>query len=296
MWGIRPDTENKKLNLRIRNGIESDVQAVIVVQSYYRTVDGEIKAKEGCSTTVYVNIVANKPQYLQIELGSTNNFLEKAVYMDTNNDIDGETATGEELEEYLANITAVNYLKNNEEGVEYKPVYHVYFNKAVNHFYLKFRAVYTNGHVQELNPLTESELSFTLTHKSEHIIDNDLKHQDGSNYYEVTFETSPDFESGGTYTITLTLEDGSNMSFDFIFIYQEIKNDPTSFYSFDPESRTFEYTYWDSRMRLKNVVTNEEGKITKLVGIDMSEFPGYEQSPEPINLFSDTGRKKRDQE
>lgn len=291
--GASIDTENKKLNLKIKSGLESDQQAIVVIQSYYRTADGEIKAKEGGSTTVYVNIVANKPQYLQIELGSTNNFLERAVYMNTKNDIDGENASGDELEEYLSNITAVNYLQNNDEGVVYHPVYMVYFNREVNHFYLKFRAVYTNGYVQELNPSTKAILDHSITSSSSESIESSgLKIQEGYDYYEVTLTPSGTFDGSGTYTITLTLEGGNELSFDFIFTYQEIENSPTTFYNFDPETRTFEYSYWDSRMRHRNVVTNEEGKITELVGIDMSEFAGYEQTPEPVSLPRATPVKK----
>lgn len=252
---VNINTEEKLLEVKAKSGLEQTVNTSIVVQSYYMSDNGEIKVLH--DYLINVRIIVYKAEFLQIELATTNNFEEKSIYLDTRGDIDPNDVPDADLEAYLANENAVNFLKQNGEN----PVYKVYFDDSVKQIYLKFRKVYTNGFIQELNKNTSTSYLLNGSAKA-YITDTeydfavlDLSRVDKSSLVS---------ELGSKLELTLSDSDGETLQHTFVFEYLNTKDNLNKFYTYEKESGTFAFNYWDHRMAYKNVIT-EKGKI---VGFD----------------------------
>lgn len=229
--------------------------SVIFMQSYYHSDDGEIVLKD--TYDISVDIVLYEPEFLQIEISGSPNFEEKFVYTKTEK-VDISSLTDEEIKEdktrldmYLKTEKAENNLAKNGE----KSTNVAYFTNVIDTLYLRFRMVYTNGHIEYLTNGDNANIEFSQQSL--------CKLDPTGDYYILKLDTTNYF-SGGTisYNITLNINGFSFTSdeklFEFKYVTQENEN-VDLFYTKDSDGY-YTYSYWDDRTRFDNEIY-ESGKI-----------------------------------
>jgi len=279
----RIDPITKSLNIRCNafdkdgNKISKTVDTSLVIQSYYFTNDGDIKVENNYIVTV--RVVADTPEYLQILLATTPDFEDGSVYVYTKN-INAEEidVTDKDLvDEVLSNQKEKNYLYESNEFETYKS----FFTDKVSKIYIRLRKVYTNGSIVYLNPLTLEANPFeelvgkmveveddgeTVT-KFETVESNStyFRVAANQNYYVLTLDEEY-FETNDNFAIKLTLTDYAIDSKEFVFEYRSLTQENISdFYTYDEETGTYTYSYWDPRTHFDGEVYNSDGNIIDFV-------------------------------
>lgn len=237
--------------------------SVIFLQSHYYSDDGSIVLKD--TYGVSVDIVLYEPEFLQIEISGNPNFDEKVVYTKTQK-VDISSFSDENilanpsiLDDYLKTEKAENYLAANGE----KSTNVAYLTDVVDTLYLRFRVVYTNGHIEYLKAGENGNASFKFNNdlSSEHCVLDPT-----GDYYTLKLNNVNYFTSAAVVSFDITLE-MNDFIFDddeektFSFGYKEQTNSNiNSFYTPDTETGYYTYTYWDNRARFNNEIY-ENGKI-----------------------------------
>lgn len=238
----------------------------IIVQSYLDE-DGKVG---GVSKRypIDVRVIANVPEFLQIELSTSPNFTDKAVFVDTVNmaniEDDGEILN--DFDKYVRYQKTELYLSQQGE----KAVYKTFFTRKVSRIYVRFRAVYTNGLVKPLVLGDELSISYSNIYA-----ENCLN----PTYYGDTYVLEPTSNAfqNGSFTISLTLNssDGKIESTDFKFEYVDLDESHFwDFYEYNKNSKTFKYIYWDSRTKFDGAQTDANGNVTGFpdLDLDLSKF------------------------
>lgn len=262
------DAANNKLIVKCKSSInakliaeqKTTIDESIVVQSYYNSKEGIVKVSK--NYVVDVHVIADTPEFLQIELSTNPDFDNSYIYMDT---LDFSRKTEEEIiadiDNYLSYQKAENYLANKKE----KSTYTGFFTDKVSEIYLRLRKVYTNGDIVYLNPLDEGiediENEFKITQGKEKLTISQNKE-----YYVLTLDES-DF-AGGLINISLKLTDFADFESTFVFEYKNFTAENVEdFYDYYEKTNTFVYKYWDPRSRYYNEICDENGNVVNFGGI-----------------------------
>jgi hypothetical protein len=263
------DSVNKKLVVRCKSDLNSNVDETLVIQSYYISNDDEIKVSH--NYYVNVHIVAYTPEFLQIVLSTNPDFDDINVFMDTtviNKDdlykLDEDELTEDSIENFLSYQKAEQYLSLKNES----SVYETLFTEKVSKIYVKFRKVYTNGDIVYLTPKDIDENPYSLELPTGY-----LKLSANKEYYILTL-TESYFESQQSFSIKLSLDD-FDLEHTFEFNFAELTAENIAkFYDYDKELKIFTYTYWDPRTHYENEVYDENGNIIQFAGlnVDLSLF------------------------
>ena len=258
---VRIDPINNEFILKCE--MKNDLPEVNVI-----TVNSCSYSKDGSERVVYsfpvvVKIITYVPQYLQIMLSKTPDFDEGAVFMDTIV-VDASKFTEEQiledrdiLNDFLNYQKAELSLSENENSV-----YAVYFNKHISKIYMKMRKVYTNGDVTYLNPLTQSthghEILFNGESEDEHV-----RLSADQTYYILSLDSAY-FDSNDDFSISVSLND-YDLSHVFKILHSSLdatdESEIEKFYTFNAESQTYTFTYWDERSRFENEIYDKNGNI-----------------------------------
>ncbi len=283
---IKIDAQSKKLTVQCKSSLNATLIAdqrtehneSIVLQSYYYSEQGEIKT--GNSYPVEVRVIADTPEFLQVEVAATPDFNNSYIFMDT---LDFEGKNDEyissNIEDFLSYQKAEMYLAQNGE----KSVYKTFFTDRISEIYIKFRKVYTNGDIVYLNPANETnpkeQHPYTLTCEEEF-----LKLSENKEYYVLKLNRSYFEESGSivrSFNINVKLDDYINFDSDFMFEFKNYSAENVLlFYDFDAVKQCFVYSYWDLRAQYHNEICNEQGDIINFGGIDI-DFSTYPKPPVP---------------
>lgn len=278
--GINAETQMLEVTCKPRT---STVDKTIALQSFYYSEQGELKVTN--NYTVNVHIVAYQPQFLQLVLGTTQDFEDGYVFADTTL-VDTEDLTEENiledktiLDEFLSYQKSEMYLASNKE----KAVYDVVFTEKVSNIFIKLRKVYTNGDIVYLNP-TDTDNPYTLTTTNSDY----FKLSQNKESYELKIDPSYFEDKTKTFDVYLKLENLVNMSLDntFVFRFAELSAENLNlFYDYDFETKQFTYTYWDPRTYYDNERCDEAGNIIGFAGlsVDLSVFgepPAIPDAPE----------------
>ena len=273
---VEIDPVAKKLVLQCKSSLNetlidnqrTDIDESIVIQSYYYSAEGEVKPSK--RYVVNVNVIADTPEFLQVVLATTPDFSDNCVFMDTVDYTDAtETKIMSNIEEFLSYQKAEGYLANNGEN----SVYQTFFTDRVSDIYLKFRKVYTNGDIVYLNPKTENDSDdphpYTITCDGGYLTLSQNKE-----YYVLKIDRTYFEDAGGAITrkfnINLKLDDFINFEADFEFEFKEFnETNVLDFYKFIPETKSFEYKYWDERTRYYNEICDKNGLIIGFGGVNI---------------------------
>lgn len=238
---------------------------LIAIQSFYYSSEGDLKPN---NKPYYVNvhIIADTPEFLQIEMSATPDFEDSFIFMDTKDFSDAsEDDILADIDEFLLYQKAEQYLSENGEN----STYNMFLTDKVSEVYMKFRKVYTNGDIVYLNPLTEIEDNpFDID-----CDDGYLTVSQNSEYY--TLKINRDyFESGEiiarSFNIKLTLNDFVNFYSNFKIEFKEFNaNNLALFYDYDKDTGVFTYKYWDTRTSYNNEICNTSGQIVGFGGIEI---------------------------
>ncbi len=262
---VHIDPVNKKLVVKCKENIPSNIDEQIVIQSY--TYNGDVTRVEN-NYVVNAHIVTYTPEFLQVVLAKTPDFEDGYVFMNTEI-IQQEDLTTEAildnpdiLDEYLAYKKAENNLVPHNENA----VYETLFTDKVEKIYLQFRKVYTNGDMVYLNPL-ETSSHYKLEYDETY-----MKVAPTKDYFILNLTPSY-FDTHESFDVDLTLKvDGSEHSFDlshtFKFTFADMNAANLSkFYSYNEETKVYTYKYWDPRTRYDNEVYNDAGAVVGFMGI-----------------------------
>lgn len=252
------DTNTDELVVKCKKPDEAkkdNIESTITLQSYYYTEDGTIAVENNYK--VDVHIVLWIPEFLQIEVSSTQDFDEGIVFTNTHK-IDISSLTEDKIindpsliDNYLSAEKAENYLSKNGE----KATYNVFLtNQEQRGFYIRFRMVYTNGDIVYLKRGENAEFRFTN--------ENYCKIGPTDDYYYL--EVNDDYfneVANGPFDIEVSLKD-YNFSYSFRF---ELKNSTNAniddFYDRDKTTGIYTFKYWDLRARFNNEVYDKFGNI-----------------------------------
>ncbi len=251
------DAKTKTLFVTCDADLDNTAYPTIPIQTYYYTDDGDIRAGE--TFVVKVKVITYTPQFLQIVVSKSSNFDEGYVYSDATV-IDVSNLTPEEilkdtsiLDEFLKYQISESVLAENNE----KSVFNAYFNEKVSTIYLKFRKVYTNGHIEYLNSTTIGENPF----KVEPSNGDYLKVSADGTYYVLSLSSAECFDANNKFQIKLSLED-YELNYTFKFNYLELNAENVEyFYDYDESTGIYTYTYWDARSVYDNQITDEKGNV-----------------------------------
>ncbi|MBR3885913.1 MAG: hypothetical protein IKJ33_05610 [Clostridia bacterium] len=244
---------------------KDNLDSTIILQSFYYTEDNEIVIENNYE--VKVHIVRYIPEFLQIEVSSTPDFVEKTVYTNTIR-TDIKTVITEEmmtnpsliteevekrLDECLQAEKAENYLAVNGE----KSTYKAFFTDNVEKVYVRVRMVYTNGDIVYLKHGQNAQILF-----------NGLENFEGcmldptGEYYIMTLNDTNYFTTDGKiFSIGVYVNDFDfNHTFKFEYRTQTNSN-INDFYKLDAETGVYTYSYWDERAKFANEIYNKEGKV-----------------------------------
>lgn len=254
------DADNNELvvKCKIPESVKKEnIESTINLQSFYYTDDGSISVENNYK--VDVHIVSYIPEFLQVEVSSTQDFAESVVYTDTKK-IDISSLSDEQilmdpslLDDYLSAEKAENYLAKNGESA----TYNVYLtNKETRGFYLRFRMVYTNGDIVYLKNDENATIVFSDAISCKLGPTNDYYYLEVPNSY---FETT----AGSSYEAKVTLKNYSGISYDFKFDLKnsDDKSNIDLFYDRDDESGIYTYKYWDIRARFTNEIYDKFGNV-----------------------------------
>lgn len=232
----------------------------ITVQSYYYSEEGELKPSK--TYHVDVRVIADTPEFLQIVMSSTPDFDDSYVFMDT---LDFSGATEEyiynNIENFLSYQKAEKYLAENDE----RSTYETFFTDKVSEIYVKFRKVYTNGDIVYLNPMSEENGNpYTITCDNSCLILSQNKE-----YYTLRL-TREYYQNLGSdlFNLKISVDDFIDFDSDFVFEFKDFSAENVlDFYSYNANSKTFEFKYWDERTRYNNEICDESGRIIDFGGI-----------------------------
>lgn len=252
-----------------------------VVQAYYYSTEGEKKPSK--AYVVNVHVIADTPEFLQVEMSATPDFANSYILMDT---LDFTRSTEDEIiadiDNFLNYQKAEQYLAENEELSTYK----AFFTNKISEIYLKFRKVYTNGDIVYLNEITKEDGNpFTLTCDEGYLTLSQNKE-----YYTLKVDKDYFMESEAVvkpFTINLKLDDFTDFDSTFTFEFKEFSaENVTDFYDFDSSKMIFTYKYWDLRTRYNNEICDASGNVIDFGGISI-DFDALmpEETPEQeINI------------
>lgn len=260
---------SKQLVLTCKSGVSTgEGTTQVIVQAFYEN-KGTVSVVD--SYVVNVKIESNKPEFLQVELSSSPNFDENVFFVDAQNmaDVEEEQIL-QKFDQYVKYQKTETYLHEKGET----PIYNAYFTDQVDRVYLRFRTVYTNGQVASL--LLGDEL--TCNNGNEYLKPTYFK----DSYY-LELKKGQGFDGSNTFRLSMNLtKDGVTLSHTFEFKYYELnqnfintnsEDDFWNFYSYDVDTNTYEYIYWDIRAKSKNAIT-KDGKICGFgdLTLDLSRF------------------------
>lgn len=222
---------------------KENIYTTIVLQSFYYTEDGSIVKEK--TYPVNVRVVLDIPEFLQIEISSTQDFAERTVFTNTKRRSLSESEIDNDedlLDKYLAAEKAENYLLKNSENA----TYNVYLtNQAKRIFYIRFRMVYTNGDIEYLVDSENATLVFPE--------DGCCKIGPTGDYYSL--------ETDKSCEITVSVKD-YDLEYTFQFeLKNSVKENRELFYDYNKETKIYTFKYWDVRARFTNEIFDKFGNV-----------------------------------
>ena len=259
---VKIDDVTKQLKITCKAGLTKNTDETIVVQSYYYSEYGDIRISN--NYFVNVHIEAYTPEFLQVVVSKTPDFEDCTVLMNTKvtkltpSEVENDV---EKVEQFL------DYQKAESNLVELneKALYNVYFNEKVSKLYLKFRKVYTNGHIEYLNPTTDDVNPHTIDFD-----ENYMKLSPNKTYYTLTLSEAYFTSPTKTFNVKVSLDDYDLLS-TFKFEYKTFNEDNLhDYYAYDAETKVFTYKYWDPRSRYYDEIYDIQGNIISFGSINMN--------------------------
>ena len=275
------DTANKKLKINCKQQLLSQsVHTSIAIKSYLM-VDGEKCLDDIFTIDVY--IIANEIEFIQIELSTNPDFTNKSIYLNIKNVKYTNDLTNEDLISYLTCHRVEEKLGLAGENA----VYELFITNKTPEIYMKFRLVYTNGTLYDLNmsnlgevykfsvdgkEMNSNSSKLTLSLDNENYLEADplgeyFVLKVNSNYMtELANDTlNINFSLLGDF-IDLNLNaDASLKSFKFVYLDMNNVDDVKKLY-IENEDGSYSYSYWDKRTESDDVVYDENGNVTEFLG------------------------------
>ncbi len=273
------DPSTKKLKLQCKSSLSkvltdagrTDYDTAIAIQSYYYSEQGDVKKSE--PYIVDVHVIADTPEFLQMIVSATPDFANSYVFMDTK---DFKYATEEQIianiDGFLSYQKAEQYLGINGEI----STYNVFFTDKVTEVYVKFRKVYTNGDIVDLNPITadyDEANPYTIKIGGEDLTNSEdssksLVLSQNKKYYTLRLDEADFTNPEKTVTLTVQLGDFVTVVSDFVFEFKEFTAENVEdFYDYMKKTNSFVYTYWDLRTPYYNEISDAAGNIIGFGGI-----------------------------
>lgn len=234
-----------------------NVDSTIILQSFYYTDEGTVVVEN--EYVVKVHVVLYIPEFLQLEVSSTPDFDEGAVFTNTIKDTDFKNhytneqiqASPSLLDDYLSAEKAENYLGKNNEFSTYK----VFFTDRVERLYIRARMVYTNGDIVYLKH--GDNANFTISNPSLCVVGPT------NDYYIMTINKDNHFTSSSISSFDFGISlNGFIFTHNFEFYYRNSSAENISqFYSYDEEAKVYTFNYWDERARFVNEIYDELGNV-----------------------------------
>ncbi len=277
---IELDRTNKKLNLVCKQQqLDASVHTSIAVKSYIM-VDGKKCLNDIFEIDVY--IIANEVEFAQIEVSTNPDFSNNCVYLNIDNVKYSDNLSSNELLSYLTCQRVEENLNLDGENA----VFDLFITENVPEIYLKFRLVYTNGTILELNKKNMNELytvsidGLTMT-GSEAIL---YLTPDQQNYLECEPMGEYFILKMTTDYLNLQAEKTSVLEFSFLgdlvdlelnanealrkfnISYLDLTNidDVKKMYQKNSDG-TYKFAYWDKRTQPANVVYDENGNVVEFI-------------------------------
>lgn len=275
------DTANKKLRIvSKKQDLSSSLHTSIAVKSYL-IIDGKKCLDDIFEIDVY--IIANEVEFVQVELSTNPDFTNKSIYLNIDNVKYSNNLSSEELLSYLTCQRVEENLKLAGESA----VYNLFITEKTPEIYMKFRLVYTNGTIQELNMTNMEELYNVY-------VDSDLMEKNSSHLYLTEdkknyLECEPLGEyfvlKLNKYYLKSLINDTSTLSFSFLGELSDLSLNVTDYLKkftieyldltnindikklyIENEDGTYSYSYWDNRTIPDNVVYDENGNVIEFLG------------------------------
>lgn len=274
------DTANKRLKIVCKQqNLTQSIHTSIAVKSYYM-LDGNKYLDDIFEVGVY--IIANEIEFFQVELSTNPDFTDKTVFLNIDNVKYSDSLSNDDLISYLTSQRVEEKLVSSGE----KATYNVYITEKTSKIYLKFRLVYTNGSILELNKSNfETCYKFSVDGKQFSMATGRLNlTSDETNYIEcdpkgeyfvinITDEyvasfgnkkSKLKFELFGDYS-ALNLNSDANLKlFSFQYLNLENINDVKKLYTQNDDG-SYSYSYWDKRTICDKVVYDENGNVVEFL-------------------------------
>ncbi len=280
---ISIDKNNQKLNI-VCNKLElaASVHTSIGINSYMM-IDGQKYLNKVFN--VDVQIIANEVEFAQVEVSTSPEFSDNCVYLNIDNVKYSNNLSSSELKSYLTCQRVEENLKTDGESA----VFDMFISNKTPQIYVKFRLVYTNGTVLDLNRSNLGSLyEFSFDGKKFDENQNYLYlTEDKNNYIECepmgeyfVIKLSSDYVKSLANKASklefyflgeledLSLNKAENITLrTFNFNYLDIENasDMQKLYVQNQDG-TYSYNYWDKRTIPDNVVYDENGNVVEFVG------------------------------
>lgn len=275
------DTANKKLRIVSKQqDLSSSLHTSIAVKSYLM-IDGQKCLDDIFEIDVY--IIANEVEFVQIELSTNPDFTNKSVYLNIDNVKYSDNLSSDELLSYLT----CQRVEENLSLAGESSVYNLFITDKTPEIYMKFRIVYTNGVIKELDKSNMGELYNVSIDNT--VMSLDQTHvyltNDKANYLECepmgeyfVLKLNKDYLESRAQNLSILnfsfLGDLENLALNatavlkrFTIEYIDLTDvdDIKKLYN-QNEDGTYLYSYWDMRTIPDNVVYDDNGNVIEFLG------------------------------
>ena len=229
-----------------------------------------------------VYIIANEVEFVQIELSTNPDFTNKSIYLNINKVDYSENLSNKDLLSYLTCQRVEENLNISNENA----VYNVFITEKTPEIYMKFRLVYTNGTIKNLDKSNLGELynlsidnkTFDANSNYLYLTDDKLNYLEcepmgeyfvlklNKNYLSTLYANSSVFKFDFLGDLqNLNLNANNNLKkFNFAYLDLNNKQDVKKLYV-ENEDGTYTYSYWDERT-IPEKVEYENGKVIGFLG------------------------------
>jgi len=277
------DTNNKKLKLVCKQqALKQSIHTSIAINSYFM-VNGEKCLDDSFNIDIY--IIANEIEFVQIEVSTNPDFTNNCVCLNIPNVDYSDNLTNEDLISYLTCQRVEENLSISGENA----VYNIFITDKTPEIYMKFRLVYTNGTIKDLNmsnmgevyDLTVDGNKFNSEESYLYLSDdknNYLEAEPLGEYfvlklnseYMTSLENATTIFEFGLLGDLLDINLNSNAqkhlrTFNISYLDLNKISDAKKLYSLNDDG-TYSFDYWDNRTISQNVVYDDNGKVIAFLG------------------------------
>ncbi len=274
------DTTNKKLKIVCKQqDLVQSVNTSIAVKSF-SVIDGKKYLEDIFEINVY--IIANEVEFVQVELSTNPDFTNKSIYLNIDNVNYSDDLSSEDLLSYLTSQRVEENLALAGEN----EVYDVYITEKTPEIYMKFRLVYTNGTILELDQSNMNEYYTVFVEDRQMLNTNSHLYlsEDNQNYLECEpmgeyfiLKLNTNYMSSrasGKITLRfeflgefqdLALNATENLKvFDFEYLDLSNEEDVKKLYKLNDDG-SYTFDYWDKRTICDQVVYDENGNVVEFL-------------------------------